>query len=497
VNTRVLATMEGTEKELSLMSAVTYPVHVDAQLDSKVSRWLWLFKWLLAIPHYVVLAFLWLAFVVLSVVAFFAILFTGRYPRSIFEFNVGVLRWQWRVSYYAYGALGTDRYPPFTLRDVPDYPAHLEVDYPGRLSRGLVLVKWWLLAIPHYLVVGLFLGGAGYYIGNADDGSRLVTTGLIPLLAVVAGVVVLLTGRYPQPLFDLLLGLNRWVLRVAGYAALMTDTYPPFQLDQGGHEGGDGTLSVTSPSPTAPPPPPPPPPVMGARGTGSRWTTGRIVSLVVGCVMAIGALGLAAPGFALLAADQLARDDDGFLMSADQTFHTSTYAITSGDQQLLVDAPADLTPSALLGDLKLTATGVNGSAVFLGIGPAASVETYLAGVEHATLVEIRDGEAVYRTTAGSSPSSAPQDADFWVAEASGTGVQEITWTPENGDWAVLVMDAGAGRGVEVSVTAGAEVPSVPWVVGTLLSLAGIGLVLSVVLIAVPLRKVSRDAGGQQ
>ena len=173
------------------MSAVTYPVHVDAQLDSKVSRWLWLFKWLLAIPHYVVLAFLWLAFVVLSVVAFFAILFTGRYPRSVFEFNVGVLRWQWRVSYYAYGALGTDRYPPFTLRDVPDYPAHLEVDYPERLSRGLVLVKWWLLAIPQYLVVGLLLGGAGYYLGSADDSVRVMATGLIPLLTVVAGVVVL------------------------------------------------------------------------------------------------------------------------------------------------------------------------------------------------------------------------------------------------------------------------------------------------------------------
>ena len=475
------------------MSAVTYPVHVDAQLDSKLSRWLWLFKWLLAIPHYVVLAFLWLAFVVLSVVAFFAILFTGRYPHSIFEFNVGVLRWQWRVAYYAYGALGTDRYPPFTLRDVPDYPAHLDVDYPERLSRGLVLVKWWLLAIPHYLIVGLFLGGAGYYIGTADDSSRLVATGLIPLLAVVAGVVVLLTGRYPLPLFDLLLGLNRWVLRVAGYASLMTDTYPPFRLDQGGHD--DGTLSVTSPSPAAPSPSPevdvPP------RRTGSRWTTGRIVSLVVGCVMAIGALGLAAPGFALLAADQLARDDDGFLMSPEQTLTTSTYAITSGDQQLHVDAPPYLTPSALLGDLKLTATGADGSAVFLGIGPAADVENYLAGVQHVSLVEIRDGEAVYRTTAGSSPSSDPLAADFWVAEASGTGVQEITWTPENGDWAVLVMDAGARRGVDVAVTAGAEVPSVPWVVGTLLSLAGIGLVLSVVLIAVPLRKVSRDAGGPQ
>jgi hypothetical protein len=480
------------------MSAVTYPVHVDAQLDSKVSRWLWLFKWLLAIPHYVLLAFLWLAFVVLSVVAFFAILFTGRYPRSIFEFNVGVLRWQWRVAYYTYGALGTDRYPPFTLRDVPDYPAHLEVDYPERLSRGLVLVKSWLLAIPHYLIIGLFLGGAGYYyIGNPDDGTRLGATGLIPLLAVVAGAVVLLTGRYPQPLFDLLLGLNRWVLRVAGYAALMTDTYPPFQLDQGGDDGGDGTLNVTSTHPTAPPPPPPPPPVMDARGTGSRWTTGRIVSLVVGCVMAIGALGLAAPGFALLAADQLARDDDGFLMSPEQTFQTSTFAITSGDQQLHVDAPPYLTPSALVGDLKITASGAGGSAVFLGVGPAAGVETYLAGVEHATLVEIRDGEPVYRTSAGGGPSTAPQAADFWVAEASGTGVQEITWTPENGDWAVLVMDAGAHRGVEVSVTAGAEVPSVPWVVGTLLTLSTLGLALSVVLIAVPMRQVTRDAGEPQ
>jgi hypothetical protein len=84
-----------------------------------------------------------------------------------------------------------------------------------------------------------------------------------------------------------------------------------------------------------------------------------------------------------------------------------------------------------------------------------------------------------------------------VAEASGTGVQEITWTPENGDWAVLVMDAGAHRGVEVSVTAGAEVPSVPWVVGPLLTLSAIGLALSVVLIAVPMRKVTRDAGEPQ
>jgi hypothetical protein len=214
----------------------TYPVHVHAELSRDLNRWLWLVKWVLLIPHYVVLAFLWLAFLVTSVAAFFAIVATGRYPHGLFDFNVGVLRWSWRVHYYGYGALGTDRYPPFTLSEVPDYPAHLAIDYPEHLSRGLVLVKWWLLALPQYLVVSVFVGGA-WYVASRNGQPATAGAGLIDLLVLVAGVLVLFSGRYPQRLFDLVVGLDRWVLRVTAYAALMTDQYPPFALDQGGSEG--------------------------------------------------------------------------------------------------------------------------------------------------------------------------------------------------------------------------------------------------------------------
>lgn len=217
------------------MSTVAHPVRVDADLDTHLSRWLWIVKWFLAIPHFLVLAFLWMAFVVLSVVAFFAILFTGRYPRRIFDFNVGVMRWSWRVQYYTYGALATDKYPPFTLAEVADYPAHLEIAYPEQLSRGLVLVKWWLLAIPHYLVVGLF-GGGTLFAWQSGDATFGLVGGVVGLLVLIAGVALAITGRYPPGIYDIVLGMNRWALRVAAYGGLMTDEYPPFRLDMGGHE---------------------------------------------------------------------------------------------------------------------------------------------------------------------------------------------------------------------------------------------------------------------
>ena len=185
----------------------SHPVSLEAHLDPALSRWQWLVKWLLAIPHVVVLVFLWVAFVVVTVVAGFSILFTGRYPRRLFDFNVGVLRWTWRVTYYATtGGIGTDVYPPFSLAEEPTYPATLAIEYPAQLGRGLVLVKWWLLAIPHYLIVGVLLGGA--WVEEGAEGSRRPRTAHHPdghrrCRAAVPGPVPagpLRPDRGPEPL---------------------------------------------------------------------------------------------------------------------------------------------------------------------------------------------------------------------------------------------------------------------------------------------------------
>ena len=212
-----------------MTTAAAYPVRLRGTLDEVgLSRWRWLVKWFLLLPHFLVLAVLWLAMLFLTVYAGLAVLVTGVYPRRVFDLNVGILQWTWRVQFYGVSAFGTDRYPPFRLGPDPTYPAELEVDYPEHLSRGLVLVKWWLLAIPQYVVVALLAGGFGS--GHA---------GLVTVLVLVAGVVLLVTGRYPRDLFELVMGFNRWCYRVLAYAALMCDAYPPFRLDLGGADPAD------------------------------------------------------------------------------------------------------------------------------------------------------------------------------------------------------------------------------------------------------------------
>jgi hypothetical protein len=212
------------------MENQAYPVTLKGELTDPPARGWWLLKWLLGIPHFIILCFLWIAFAVVWVISLFAILFTGEHPKGLFDFKVGVLRWSWRVGFYSYEALGTDKYPPFSLAPDPDYPADLEIPYPEKLSRGLALVKWWLLAIPHYIIVSFLTGGWGW---SWEVGEQQMTTegaGLIFVLAIFAGIVLLFHGKYPQSIFKLVIGFNRWVYRVAAYVTLMTDEYPPFRL---------------------------------------------------------------------------------------------------------------------------------------------------------------------------------------------------------------------------------------------------------------------------
>jgi len=219
------------------MQPDAYPVRVRGDLDTALSRWQWLVKWILAIPHYIVLFFLHIAYGVVTVIAFFTILFTGRYPRALFDFNVGVMRWRWRVIFYALTALGTDKYPPFSLSANTEYPADQEVDYPEHLHRGLVLIKWWLLAIPHYLIIAVFFsGGWRAFMVDQNEMVAYLMPSLIVILLLIAVVGLLFTGRYPKGLYDFVIGINRWALRVYAYASLMRDEYPPLRLDMGPRE---------------------------------------------------------------------------------------------------------------------------------------------------------------------------------------------------------------------------------------------------------------------
>jgi len=230
-------------------------VSLNARLDEPLSRGLWLVKWFLAIPHYIVLVFLWIGFAVTTFIAWWAILFTGRYPRGLFDFGVGVMRWTWRVLYYATSGIGTDKYPPFSLQPA-DYPATLDIAYPERLSRGLIFVKW-LLIIPHWIIVAFFAGG-GWYVRERTNGwGAAGGFGLIGWVTIIAGVALLFTGRYPKGLYNFVMGMNRWVARAFVYPALMTDRYPPFTLDQGATEPVEQELVSTLEEPGSWPPPPP------------------------------------------------------------------------------------------------------------------------------------------------------------------------------------------------------------------------------------------------
>ncbi len=430
-----------------------YPLTLEGRLDPALSRWLWLVKWVLAIPHYVVLAFLWIGFVAATAAALVAILVTGRYPRALFDYNRGVLRWSWRVAHYSWSALGTDRYPPFTLDDVPDYPARLDIAYPEHLSRGLVLVKWWLLALPHYLVVGLLVGGGVWVAGRDDPWFGTASSGLIGILVLVAALVLTVTGRYPVAVYDLVLGLNRWVYRVVAYAALMTDVYPPFRLDLGGQDPG-------RPSPSGPPPAPGSAPHAAPAGQTTSWTGGRVTMLVIGALLALSSLGLLGAGGAGLWADQIERDADGYVTTGTTRFSTSTSALVTEPVEVTLDRPSHaFWIRRVLGTVRVEAQPAPGRELFVGLARSDDVDRYLRGVTVDRVVEVTRDDVSYDRRSGAATPTPPADQRFWDASARGRGPLDLDWQVEGGRWSVVVMDPDGTPGVAADVRVGATVPA--------------------------------------
>ena len=187
--------------------AADYPLRFDVEYPEGLSRWLIFVKWILAIPHMIILYVLGIIAYVCTFIAFFAILFTTRYPRGLFDFVVNVQRWSANAS--AYVGLLRDEYPPFSW-EPGQYPVTYEVNYPENLNRWLPLIKW-LLVIPHIIVL-LVLFIIGYIIW------------------IIAWFAILFTGSFPRGMFDFIVGMTRWSYRVNAYVYLLTDQYPPFSM---------------------------------------------------------------------------------------------------------------------------------------------------------------------------------------------------------------------------------------------------------------------------
>jgi hypothetical protein len=219
------------------MSSNVFPLTYEIQRQEEYNRWLPLVKWLLVIPNIFVLAFVLIGAILALIGAFFAVLFTGRFPRGIFDFLVGTGRWMARVG--AYLCLLTDRYPPFTTAVTPEDTVVYDVAYPEEgVDRWRPLVHW-ILIFPYHIIAGIL----GYLVG---------------LVALISLFTILFTKKIPPGLFDMALNGIRWQARSNVYGAFMATRYPPFEWDPpqpGASVQASPAAPAVEPQPPAAPPP--------------------------------------------------------------------------------------------------------------------------------------------------------------------------------------------------------------------------------------------------
>jgi hypothetical protein len=272
-------------------------------------------------------------------------------------------------------------------------------------------------------------------------------------------------------MFDFVLGLDRWVARVAAYVLLMRDEYPPFRLDQGGADSvGVGDI-----------PGPPAALLAGQTAPGEldiadpprRGSAARVVLIAMGVVVGIVAFALLAGGCALVAVDQTQRDEDGFLMSPTQDFASPTYAIVS-ESANIDSGGGERALDTFLGTVRIRSESER--PLFVGIAAAADVDRYLSEVERDVVDDLdSDGDPEYARRRGGALPAPPGPQTFWAASSSGADEQTLEWDPEDGDWRAVLLHADASRGIAADMSIGAELDSVLWI--------GIGLLIVGALLA--------------
>jgi hypothetical protein len=213
----------------------TYPVTFEADYVERRSRLTTFFRLLLVIPHLLIVAFWGLAVFFGVIVAWFALLFTGRWPLGLYMFTANFLKYFTRVSGYCW--LLTDPYPPFPsgVNDDPDYPVRLNVAAPqAEYSRLKVLLRIFYI-IPAYLIV--------YVLGIVLD-----------LVGIVSWFVIVITGKQPKGLQDVIRLCVSYTSRAYALMLLVTETYPPFTDDDGRQlqEPAPATPLPAQPAPVAP-----------------------------------------------------------------------------------------------------------------------------------------------------------------------------------------------------------------------------------------------------
>jgi hypothetical protein len=321
------------------------------------------------------------------------------------------------------------------------------------------LIRWWLLALPHYIVAGVLAGGSAWFVWRAGDWAAPWQVGVVTMLVGLAGLVLLFTGRYPRELYDLVLGMDRWVVRAAANAALMTDVYPPLRLDVGAEE--PGTLAI--PAADAP-----------AAVRTARSRRPRPWLLVMGSVTALIALALVGGGTGLVVLDRTQRDGAGYLMTGAERYSTPTHALVAGSLNARVEGPDWLYGPRRLGRVKLRVGSAD--AMFVGIAPTRAVDRYLSGVEHEVLGDLTQGDRDTSVRVGTATPAPPAAVPIWVASAAGSGRRELNWKVHEGDWSLVLMNRDGGAGVTAWVDAGATLPGLGWIGGGVL---GAGVLIGV------------------